>query len=65
MKIEGKHVALVQVPIHVRLLAPVVVANLFPHESGFSADCDVPIAGISKWNVFEWIPKVPPETSIL
>src|SRR5712675_345051 len=64
MKVEGKHVPFVQVPVHVRLLAPVVVSNLFPNLSGFSANRHIPIAAVSKWNVFKWIPKIPPETSI-
>jgi hypothetical protein len=64
VKIKGKHVALVQVPVHVRLLAPVVISNLFPDLSGFSANRHIPITAVSKWNVFNWIPKIPPETSI-
>ena len=43
MNVEVKHVSFIEIAVHVRLLAPVVVADLFPNLASLAADGHEPI----------------------
>src|SRR5262249_16615462 len=59
MKIEVRHVPLVEVPIHERLLSPIVIAYLLPHVSDLATDCHVPIFSVAaQRDVFDRIPEI-------
>src|SRR5713226_6884850 len=49
----------IEVPVHVGLLAPVIVSDLLPDFPGFAADRQEPVLGIAAtWNVFNGIPEI-------
>src|ERR1700727_2008073 len=65
MQIEVGHVSLVEIPVPIGRLAPVVVSDLLPDLAGFAAHGHVPIIGaLAERNVFDGIPEVLPEASV-
>src|ERR1700739_806398 len=65
MNVEIKHVPFVEIAVHERLLAPVVVSDLFPYLASFATDGKEPI--IPTWpqtNVFDGVPKLLPQGRI-
>src|SRR5580698_5884241 len=65
MQIEIGHVSLVEIPVPIGRLAPVVVSNLLPDLAGFAAHGHVPIIGaLAERDVFEGVPEVLPEASV-
>src|ERR1700756_1253031 len=59
VNVKVKHVTFVEVAVHERLLAPVVVANLFPNFASFAAHGEEPdIPSGAQRNVFDGIPKI-------
>src|ERR1700756_1613920 len=59
VNVKVKHVTFVEVAVHERLLAPVVVANLFPNFASFAAHGEEPdIPSGAQRNVFDGIPKL-------
>src|SRR6201987_2439339 len=65
MQVEIGHVSLVEVSVHVGLLAPVVVSDLLPDLAGFAADGHVPIIGaLAERDIFDGVPEVLPEAFV-
>src|SRR5712672_1917613 len=61
MKIEIKHVPFIEIAVHERLLAPVVVSDLFPNLASFAAHGQEPIIPTgSQANIFDGVPKLLP-----
>src|ERR1700756_537362 len=59
VNVKIKHVTFVEVAVHERLLAPVVVSNLFPNLASFAAHGEEPVIPPgSQRNVFDGIPKL-------
>jgi hypothetical protein len=59
MNVEIKHVPFIEIGVHERLLAPVVVSDLFPDFASFAAHGQEPI--IPTWpetNIFDGVPKL-------
>src|ERR1700753_2536913 len=65
MQIEIGHVSLVEVPVTIGRLAPVVVSDLLPDLAGFTAHGHVPIIGaLAERDVFDGVPEVLPKASV-
>src|ERR1700743_1251391 len=65
MQIEIGHVSLVEVPIPIRRLAPVVVSDLLPDFAGFAAHGHVPVIGaLAQRDVLDRVPEVLPEAPV-
>src|SRR6516164_5110169 len=63
--INIEHVSFIEISVGVRLLTPIVVANLFPDLSDFAADRYKPVLfATAKWDVFDRVPKVPAESCV-
>src|SRR5690242_12450878 len=61
VNIDIEQVALVEIAVHERLLAPIVVSDLFPNFAGFASDGHKPIVPtLPQPNVFAGIPKFLP-----
>src|ERR1700751_3730414 len=59
MNVEVKHVSLVEIAVHERLLAPVVVSNLFPNHAGFAPHGENPVvSALSQTDVLDGVPKI-------
>src|ERR1700751_5426770 len=59
--VEIKHVAFVEVAVHERLLAPVVVSNLLPNLACFATDGQEPVIPTGpQTNIFDGVPKLLP-----
>src|SRR5690348_15367535 len=59
VKVEIQHVPLIKIAVHKRLLAPIVVSDLFPNLAGLASHGQEPVIPVfSKRNVFDWIPKI-------
>src|SRR5882724_8857810 len=65
VKVQRERVPLIEVPVHEGLLTPVVVSDLLPDLTSFSADRQVPIIRVfAESNVFDLIPRIPSETRV-
>src|SRR5712691_3050419 len=61
MNVEIKHVPFVEIAVHGRLLAPVVVSDLFPNLASFATHGQEPVIPSGpQTNVFDGVPKVLP-----
>src|SRR5216683_3959801 len=61
MNVEIKHVPFVEIGVHERLLAPVVVSDLFPNLASFAAHGQEPVIPIGpQTNVFDGVPELLP-----
>src|SRR5882757_8287995 len=65
VKVKIKHVPLVEIAVHERLLAPVVVSDLFPNLASFATHGQEPILPAGpQTNIFDGVPKLLPLTRI-
>src|SRR6266478_3090843 len=65
MNVEIKHVPFVEIGVHERLLAPVVVSDLFPNLASFAAHGKEPVIPVrAQTNVFDGVPKLLPLSRI-
>ena len=65
VSVKRKHVSFVQIPVHVGLLSPIVVADLLPDLSSLTSDGEIPIVrAVSQRDVLYRIPEVLPESPI-
>src|ERR1700757_1573907 len=65
MQVEIGHVPLIEVPVPIRRLAPVVVSDLLPDLAGFASHGHVPVIGaLAERDVFDGVPEVLPEASV-
>jgi hypothetical protein len=56
---------IVQIPVHVGLLSPIVVADLLPDLSSLTSDGEIPIVcAVSQGDELDRIPEVLPESAI-
>src|SRR5229473_1160291 len=61
MNVEIKDVSFIEIGIHERLLAPVVVSDLFPNLASFATDGQEPIIPTRpQTNIFDEVPKLLP-----
>src|SRR6266446_888714 len=61
LNVEIKHVPFVEIGVHERLLAPVVVSDLFPNLASFAPHGQEPIISIGpQTNIFDGVPKLLP-----
>src|SRR5690242_10630129 len=59
MNVEIQHVPLAEVPVHERLLAPIVVSDLFRNLASFTSHGQEPVIPVlSQTDVFDVVPKV-------
>src|SRR5258705_10454138 len=59
--VEIEHVPFIEIAVHERLLAPVVVSDLFPSLASFATHGEEPIIPTgSQTNIFDGIPKLLP-----
>src|ERR1700743_1314674 len=65
MQIEIGHVSLVEIPVPIRRLAPVVVSDLLPDLAGFAPHGHVPvICALAERDIFDGVPEVLPKASV-
>src|SRR5258707_2689878 len=65
MNVEIKHVAFVEIAVHERLLAPVVISDLLPNLASFATDGQEPIIPTGpQTNIFDGVPKLLPLSRI-
>src|SRR5580704_2170332 len=65
VSVKRKHVSFVQIPVHVRLLSPIVVADLLPDLSSLTSDGEIPtVRAVSQRDVLDRIPEVLPKSPI-
>src|ERR1700746_3171679 len=65
MNVEIKHVPLVEIAVHERLLAPVVVSDLFPNLASFAAHGQEPVIPTGpQTNIFDGVPKLLPQSRV-
>src|SRR6266566_2930903 len=65
MNVEIKHVAFVEIGVHERLLAPVVVSDLFPNLASFATHGQEPLIPTGpQTNIFDGVPKPLPLSRI-
>jgi hypothetical protein len=65
MNVEIKHVPFVEIAVHERLLAPVVVSDLFPNLASFATHGQEPIIPTGpQTNIFDGVPKLLPVNRI-
>src|SRR5216683_2510289 len=65
MNVEIKHVPFIEIGVHERLLAPVVVSDLFPNLASFTAYGKEPVIPVrAQTNVFDGVPKLLPLSRI-
>src|SRR5262249_28188419 len=61
VNVKIKHVSLVEIAVHERLLAPVVVSDLFPYVAGFAAHGQEPVMTLlPQRNEFDGVPRILP-----
>src|SRR5216683_809864 len=65
MNVEIKHVPFIEIGVHERLLAPVVVSDLFPNLTSFAAHGQEPVIPTGpQTNIFDGVPKLLPLSRI-
>src|SRR6266851_3865554 len=65
MNVDMKHVPFVEIGVHERLLAPIVVSDLFPNLASFAAHGKEPVIPVrAQTNVFDGVPKLLPLSRI-
>src|SRR5882672_7404265 len=65
MYVKIKHVPFVEIAVHERLLAPIVVSDLFPNLASFATHGQEPIIPTGpQTNIFDGVPKLLPLSRI-
>jgi hypothetical protein len=65
MCVKTQHIAFKEEVVPIRLLAPVIVASLLPDFTSLTANREKPvIAAVTKTNVLDGIPKIPPKLGV-